>query len=214
MKFPRCKADESSCPAHMSEACGDAYPRVRRVFPRSEMYAFFRPRVQPTRFSPRALLRRVRLRDLRCFPGWHREGHESVESATEGSRRASPTRGRRMVFGRNKRLAQTVQASYQTRPSYRSGTAGRRTGAWDVAQHISSSGMDVMKYAVVIEPTGTGFSAYVPDLPGCISTGTTLAEIESGIVEAITLHLQGMRIDGDLIPEPKTVAEMIAVEAA
>ncbi len=71
-----------------------------------------------------------------------------------------------------------------------------------------------MKYAVVIEPTGTGFSAYVPDLPGCISTGTTLAEIESGIVEAITLHLQGMRIDGDLIPEPKTVAEMIAVEAA
>ncbi len=71
-----------------------------------------------------------------------------------------------------------------------------------------------MKYAVVIEPTGTGFSAYVPDLPGCISTGTTLAEIESGIVEAITLHLQGMRIDGDPIPEPKTVAEMIAVEAA
>lgn len=70
-----------------------------------------------------------------------------------------------------------------------------------------------MKYAVVIEPTGTGYSAYVPDLPGCISTGTTLAEIERS-VEAITLHLQGMRTDGDPIPEPKTVAEMIAVEAA
>ncbi len=71
-----------------------------------------------------------------------------------------------------------------------------------------------MKYAVVIEPTGTGYSAYVPDLPGCISTGSTLAEIEGGIVEAITLHLQGLRTDGDPIPEPRTVAEMIAVEAA
>jgi len=49
--------------------------------------------------------------------------------------------------------------------------------------------MDVMKYAVVIEPTGTGYSAYVPDLPGGISAGTTLAETESGIVDAITLHL-------------------------
>ncbi len=71
-----------------------------------------------------------------------------------------------------------------------------------------------MMYAVVIEPTGTGYSAYVPDLPGCITTGPTLAEVEGGIAEAITLHLQGMRADGDPIPEPKTVAEMIAVEAA
>jgi len=71
-----------------------------------------------------------------------------------------------------------------------------------------------MNYAVIIEPTGTGYSAYVPDLPGCVSTGLTMAEVESGIVEAITLHLQGMRTDGDPIPEPKTVAEMIAIEAA
>jgi len=74
--------------------------------------------------------------------------------------------------------------------------------------------MDVMKYAVVIEPTGTGYSAYVPDQPGCISTGPTLAEVQTGISEAITLHLQGMRTDGDPIPEAKTVDEIIAVEAA
>ncbi len=71
-----------------------------------------------------------------------------------------------------------------------------------------------MKYAVVIEETGTGYSAYVPDLPGCVSTGSTLAEVEDGISEAIGLHLQGMRSDGDSIPQPTTVVEMIAIEAA
>ncbi len=71
-----------------------------------------------------------------------------------------------------------------------------------------------MKYAVVIEPTGTGYSANVPDLPGCISTGATVGEVESGIAEAIMLHLKGIRTDGDPIPEPRTLAEMIAVEAA
>ncbi|MGH7727460.1 MAG: type II toxin-antitoxin system HicB family antitoxin [Vulcanimicrobiaceae bacterium] len=71
-----------------------------------------------------------------------------------------------------------------------------------------------MKYAVVIESTATGYSAYVPDLPGCVSTGATLADIEREIAEAIALHLQGMRSDGEPIPEPTTVVEMIAVEAA
>ncbi len=53
-----------------------------------------------------------------------------------------------------------------------------------------------MKYLVVIEPTSTGFSAYSPDLPGCISTGATRAEVEDNMREAVELHLEGLREEG------------------
>jgi len=61
------------------------------------------------------------------------------------------------------------------------------------------------KYAIVIEQGENNLSAYVPDLPGCITTGRTLEEIERNIREAIELHLEGLRGDGDVIPEPHTV---------
>ena len=61
-----------------------------------------------------------------------------------------------------------------------------------------------MKYLIVIEPTSTGFSAYSPDLPGCVSTGGTQEEAEKNIREAIGFHIEGMREDGDPIPEPGT----------
>ena len=61
------------------------------------------------------------------------------------------------------------------------------------------------KYAVVIEKVpDSNYSAYVPDLPGCVSTGDTREEIERNIREAIEFHLEGMREDGDPIPEPGT----------
>jgi predicted RNase H-like HicB family nuclease len=69
-------------------------------------------------------------------------------------------------------------------------------------------------YAVVIEKTGTGFGAYVPDLPGCVSTGHTLEETEANIREAIEFHLDGMREDGDPIPEPTTVTLSVEIPAA
>ena len=59
-----------------------------------------------------------------------------------------------------------------------------------------------MKYAVVIEKAGGNFSAYVPDLPGCIATGDTAYEAEQQIREAISFHLDGLREDGMEIPEP------------
>jgi predicted RNase H-like HicB family nuclease len=62
-----------------------------------------------------------------------------------------------------------------------------------------------MQYAVVIEKVpDSNYSAYVPDLPGCISTGDTLDEAKLNIHEAIEFHLDGMRQDGDPIPEPTT----------
>lgn len=66
-----------------------------------------------------------------------------------------------------------------------------------------------MKYLVIYEKTTTGYSAYVPDLPGCITTGTTLEETEQLIQEAIELHLEGLREDGDPIPEPSTLAAYV-----
>jgi len=62
-----------------------------------------------------------------------------------------------------------------------------------------------MRYAVVIEKTANNYSAYVPDLPGCVTTGATIEEIEHNIREAITFHLDGLREDDLPIPTPSAV---------
>ena len=70
-----------------------------------------------------------------------------------------------------------------------------------------------MKYAVVIEKAENNFSAYVPDLPGCVATGSTLQETELQIREAIAFHLEGMRQDGLPLPEPTSAVEYVEVAA-
>jgi predicted RNase H-like HicB family nuclease len=69
--------------------------------------------------------------------------------------------------------------------------------------------MSIMKYGVVIETRERNCSAYVPDLPGCVATGKTVEEAKARIKEAIHLHLEGMREDGDSIPEPRTVCDFV-----
>jgi predicted RNase H-like HicB family nuclease len=69
------------------------------------------------------------------------------------------------------------------------------------------------KYAVVVEKGPNNYSAYVPDLPGCISTGKTLEEIKANIREAVELHLEGMIEDGLPIPEPTSVVIEIDLPA-
>lgn len=70
-----------------------------------------------------------------------------------------------------------------------------------------------MRYAVVIESAGSNFSAYVPDLPGCVATGATIAETEVAIREAIEFHLAGLREDGSPIPPPSSRVEYVEVAA-
>jgi predicted RNase H-like HicB family nuclease len=70
-----------------------------------------------------------------------------------------------------------------------------------------------MRYAIVIENAGGNFSAYVPDLPGCIATGDTPAATERAIREAIEFHLEGMREDGAPIPAPTSRVEYVEVGA-
>jgi predicted RNase H-like HicB family nuclease len=62
------------------------------------------------------------------------------------------------------------------------------------------------KYAVVVERGPNNYSAYVPDLPGCVTTGKSIEEIKTNIREAIELHLEGLREDGAPGPVPSSVA--------
>ncbi|OIQ65426.1 hypothetical protein GALL_530160 [mine drainage metagenome] len=70
-----------------------------------------------------------------------------------------------------------------------------------------------MRYAIVIERAESNYSAYVPDLPGCVATGSTVAEVEREIRKAIALHLEGLRQDGVSIPPPESQVEYIDVAA-
>lgn len=67
------------------------------------------------------------------------------------------------------------------------------------------------KYLIVIEKTETGFSAYSPDLLGCVSTGQTRAEVETNMKEAIEFHLDGMREEGYSIPKPSAESAILEV---
>ncbi|MHB8656163.1 MAG: type II toxin-antitoxin system HicB family antitoxin [Terriglobia bacterium] len=66
-----------------------------------------------------------------------------------------------------------------------------------------------LKYLVVVETAKKNFAAYVPDLPGCIATGSTLEEVHANIRSAIAMHVEGLREDGILVLEPQTQVEFI-----
>jgi len=68
-----------------------------------------------------------------------------------------------------------------------------------------------VKYAAVIEKTGNGYSAYAPDLPGCVAAGDTRAETEGLIREAVAEHLEVLRESGDVAPEPQASTSLVEV---
>ena len=70
-----------------------------------------------------------------------------------------------------------------------------------------------MRYAVVIEKAQNNYSAYVPDLPGCVATGATIDEVEAQIREAIEFHLDGLREDGAQVPQPSSRVEYVEIAA-
>jgi predicted RNase H-like HicB family nuclease len=67
------------------------------------------------------------------------------------------------------------------------------------------------QYLIVIEPTATGFSAYAPDLPGCVSTGQTRQEVEKNMREAIGFHIDGLREEGLPVPQPRSEASLCTI---
>ena len=70
-----------------------------------------------------------------------------------------------------------------------------------------------MRYAVVIEQAENNYSAYVLDLPGCVATGSSIAETEQAIREAIEFHIEGLREDGAPIPQPTSRVDYVEVAA-
>lgn len=70
-----------------------------------------------------------------------------------------------------------------------------------------------MRYAVVIERAASNYSAYVPDLPGCVATGASVAEVEAEIRDAIIFHLDGLREDGLPVPPGASTVEYIEIAA-
>lgn len=74
-------------------------------------------------------------------------------------------------------------------------------------------GSEMMRYAIVIEKAAGNFSAYVPDLPGCVATGISVEEVTKEIKEAIDFHLEGMREDGITPPAPQSYVEYVEVAA-
>ena len=66
-----------------------------------------------------------------------------------------------------------------------------------------------MRYGVVIEKAESNYSAYVPDLPGCIATGRTVEEVEREIREAIRFHIDGLLEDGQPVPSPTTICDYV-----
>ncbi|MCK4764145.1 MAG: type II toxin-antitoxin system HicB family antitoxin [Candidatus Aminicenantes bacterium] len=67
----------------------------------------------------------------------------------------------------------------------------------------------MLKYLVIYEKTDTGYSAYIPDLPGCIAAGKTRKQVERNIFEAVKFHIEGMKLEGLPIPKPHTESEML-----
>ena len=70
-----------------------------------------------------------------------------------------------------------------------------------------------MNYLIVIEKSDTGYSAYSPDLPGCVSTGTTLEETEQNMQEAIKFHIDGLKEEGYDIPQPTSSSSWVEIAA-
>jgi predicted RNase H-like HicB family nuclease len=69
------------------------------------------------------------------------------------------------------------------------------------------------KYLIIVEETATGFSAYSLDLQGCVSTGQTRNEVEENMREAIAFHLEGLREEGQAVPEPHTYSAYVELPA-
>jgi predicted RNase H-like HicB family nuclease len=66
-----------------------------------------------------------------------------------------------------------------------------------------------MRYAIVIEKANGNYSAYVPDLPGCVATGDTVADVEAEIRGAIRFHIAGLKEDGLAVPDPTSIADYV-----
>ena len=82
---------------------------------------------------------------------------------------------------------------------------------WFLAVPFEAGEAQTMRYLIVIEETATGYSAYSPDVPGCVATGGTRDEVEAQMKDAISFHLDGLKEEGMSLPEPRTSSSYVEV---
>jgi predicted RNase H-like HicB family nuclease len=117
-----------------------------------------------------------------------------------------------LVSERDAWESSAIQALCQTGARYVTGASERRSSSGNSEQRPQTSGVEIMmNYVVIYEKSDTGWAAYVPDLPGVVTTGKTKAEVRSLIREAIGFHLDGLKEDRLPIPEPTAEAEVISI---
>src|SRR5262249_14250363 len=134
-------------------------------------------------------------------------------SRSESSRRDPDPPRWRLDPGSPARESQTISAPRETRASHGRGQAKRRPGRWYPKQHLQASGVETVKYLIVIEKTRTGFSAYSPDLAGCIATSRTRPSVEKAMRKAIEFHLEGLRAEGRRVRAPKSYSAYVEISA-
>lgn len=118
-----------------------------------------------------------------------------------------------MEVNANARQSPSIPPCDKTWHSNHCRTRLGRLGSEDRGIYTETGRTEVSKYTVFFEPSATGYSAYVPDLPGCVAAASTLEETRRLIKEAIEFHIEGMRINGEAIPPPTSHVEQIEVSA-
>jgi predicted RNase H-like HicB family nuclease len=103
--------------------------------------------------------------------------------------------------------------SGQTRDGHGGRASLRRVTAGNFEQRSKAIGIEAVKYTVLYEKSGTGYSAYVPDLQGCVAAAKTLDKTKQLIREAIEMHIERLKQHGEPIPQPTTVSDSITVSA-
>src|SRR5437762_9124031 len=109
---------------------------------------------------------------------------------------------RRMARGSSARKSSPVETSRQARPRNRRRTSQHGLSPRHAAKHSPAGGAGTMKYLVVIEKTKTGFSAYSPDLQGCVAAARTRPSVLRAMRKAVEFHLEGLRLQGMRRPDP------------
>jgi predicted RNase H-like HicB family nuclease len=107
----------------------------------------------------------------------------------------------------------TVQAPRETGTSYCGWAIENKTGAQNAEKHLPPSGTESMKYLIILERTSTGYSAYSPDLDGCVAAAATRAKTVALMREAIAFHLEGLEEDGLKAPTARSESEYVEISA-
>ncbi len=133
-----------------------------------------------------------------------------VCDAAELSEDSAALAGGRVVFETDARFSRAMAASHETGCRHGCGEGCGRDRSEDLEQSSEAGGLEV-KYAVIYEPTPTGYSAFVPDLPGYAAAARNVDELRVLVREGIPFHLDGLRQAGVPVPRPGAIVDTVEV---